>query len=210
LSEEGKTLVSEIREQAEKDSESTISSAKRVADREVRSAERKARARKRQAQSEVERRVSEITSRAEARARSEAARLRLQRRHELVERMLSDALSKLRERPRDDAYLALLERLIREGAGELGLEEAVVTAAEPDREFLASEGRFSGIAGRMAEEQGLKLSLSDEALESAGGVVVSSGDGRVSFYNTFEERADRRRSRLRRLFNEEVIGKNRE
>ena len=122
--------------------------------------------------------------------------MRLHEREELVEKILAAALKRLAEAPRDDAYVAAVERLSREAAQALGMKEAVLLVSARDREYLTQAGRFDRIAEALRQSPGVELRLADETIHTAGGVVLRGLDGRVSYYNTFDEIAYRRRSEL--------------
>jgi vacuolar-type H+-ATPase subunit E/Vma4 len=177
-----------------------------VAEREVQSAQRRARTRERAAQRDLEARIDARKASAEAEAASEAKRLRLKRRYDMTDAIIAGALARLREAPRDDAYLDLLFQLAREAVSELGVKEAVLVVSTEDREFLSQAGRFDSLAERLSEEAGAKATLSVETIDTAGGLVVVTEDGKVIYHNTFEEIAYRVGSRLRDTIADELFG----
>lgn len=211
MSEENTSIVERIGEKARSQAESIISTAGRVAEREVQSAERRARTRQRVARRELEERVAARKAQAQTEAASEVQRLKLQRRHELAEEVLSDALAALRLSPRDEDYLKLLARLAAEAAESLGGGRIEILVCPSDREFLDAGGRFDRLAAEAAEaaeaagETGAELALSDETIETAGGLVGRTADGRVCFHNTFEEIARRLHDRLRERITQELF-----
>lgn len=203
MSEERGTIIERIERQSEEEAEHLISTARRVAEREVQSARRRARTRERVTLGELSARVAKEKAQAQAEAESEAHRTRLGARHELVERLVGEVLEELSRAARDAAYYEILARLVAEAAEAVGWARAVVTVSAQDREFLLGEGRFERLGAGVA---GVELSLSEETVDTAGGAVVASEDGKVLYYNTFEEIAYRRRSELRERIAEILFG----
>lgn len=87
------------------------------------------------------------------------------------------------------AHEMALRRLIEEGLDVIG-GRAKVQCASKDRKAVASAIRSLGSKA--------KVSLDDEPIETAGGVVLKNPDGSVRFDNTFEARLERTRPNLRK------------
>jgi V/A-type H+-transporting ATPase subunit E len=85
----------------------------------------------------------------------------------------------------DDA----IRRLIQEGLDVIG-PKAKVGCASKDRRSVASAIKKLGPKAR--------VSLDDGAIESAGGVILTTSDGSVRFDNTFEARLERMKPSLRK------------
>lgn len=205
MSEENTGIVERIGEKAGAQAEAILSTARRVAEREVQSAERRTRTRQRGAMRELEAHVAVRKAQAQTEAASEAQRLKLQRRHERAEEVLGDALDVLRLSPRDGDYLSLLARLAAEAVESLGGGRIEILVSPSDREVLDAEGRFDRLAAEAAGPDGVQLTLSDETIETAGGLVARTADGRVSFHNTFEEIARRLHDGLREMITQELF-----
>jgi V/A-type H+/Na+-transporting ATPase subunit E len=85
-------------------------------------------------------------------------------------------------------YERALERLIQEGLDVIGPRANVMCAAK-DRKAVASAVKKLSKA---------KITLEDEAVETIGGVMVTTPDRSVRFDNTFEARLERMRPTLRK------------
>lgn len=206
MSEKGTSIVERVAEESRARAESILSTARRVAQREVHSAERRARTRQRVAQRELDEQVAARRVQAEAEARFQSRKRKLRRRHELAGQLIARSLEQLAAEPRDEDYLQLLTRLAAEAARSLGVDRVEVLVSPSDREFLDAEGRFERLAASASQEAGASLLLADETVETSGGLVARTGDRRVYFYNTFEEKAQRLGPRLREDITQELFG----
>jgi len=198
--------VERVAEESRARAESILSTARRVARREVHSAHRRARTRQRVAQRELEEQVAARRVQAQAEARFQSRKRKLRRRHELMEQLIARSLEQLAAEERDEDYLRLLTRLAVEAARSLGGDKVEVLVSPSDREFLTADGRFERLAASVREEAGVSLVLADETVETSGGLVARTGDRRVYFYNTFEEKAQRLGPRLREDITQELFG----
>jgi len=205
MSETGQTLAGQIYAKSGADAKSIVLTAEKVAQRDIEQARRRTRTRTNAANAELAAQIASEKALAEATIAAEVTRSQLHARHTLVERLLGDTLRNLAGSARDEAYLAVLTRLVRESVGQLGGKEAAVRCSARDREFLAAEGRFDRIAADVRNAGGAALSLSEKTVETAGGVVVSTPDGRVSYYNTFEEIVYRSQTKLRAIISKELF-----
>ena len=199
-------IIDAIISKSQADAKNIIRTAERVAEREISSARRAAAEREQQALRALDEDISSQMSLAEAHIQAEAERMRLNVRHDLVESLLAESLERLKKAPRDEAYFEVLKGLIVEAAGGLGVGEQVVMCPRQDRELLASEGRFERVAAAAAQACGAGITLSDETIEAAGGAVLASPDGKISYYNTFDEIAYRGRSALKALISDKLFG----
>ena len=105
-------------------------------------------------------------------------------------RVIQDSLSAVAEK-RPAAYEKALAQLISEGAQVIG-KSATVRCNARDKKVVGS------IVKDLNSKSGLKLSLGEEDIVAAGGVVLESGDGTIRYDNTLEARLDRIRPQLRR------------
>ncbi|MGC8555445.1 MAG: V-type ATP synthase subunit E [Conexivisphaera sp.] len=133
---------------------------------------------------------------AEIRARGEALSLI----DEKSEEVLREAMSRIAAMPRDSDYEKVMLSLLREAADAVGSQELVVRVARPD---AALAKKIISRASRTKRFRGVSLKLSDEVVESVGGLIVSSADGRVSYDNTFEARL----ARYRETIKSTILGK---
>lgn len=133
---------------------------------------------------------SRILGMAEIRARAEMLRLL----DEESERVTRSAMERISSMPRDSNYERIIELLLEEAAAAVGSAELVVRPAKPD---VAVAKRVISRLSRTKRFKGISMALSEEAVDSIGGVVVSSADGRVSYDNTFEARLERSRENIK-------------
>lgn len=133
---------------------------------------------------------SRILGMAEIRARAEMLRLL----DEESERVMKSAMERISSMPRDSNYERIIELLLEEAAAAVGSAELVVRPAKPD---VAVAKRAISRLSRTKRFKGISMALSEEAVDSIGGVVVSSADGRVSYDNTFEARLERSRENIK-------------
>ena len=199
MTEGRKTIVGEIDAKSRADAASITATAEKVGRREIEQAERRSKTRLDAAARELDSQLASERGLAEATAAARAARMQLEARQELVASLLGSALERLASAPRDDAYLAILERLAGEAVGGLGSKDASLVFSAGDRDFLNRESRGERLLRSVGTSTGVWVSVSADTVRCAGGVIARSGDGRVSYYNTFEEIAYRRRSELRAL-----------
>lgn len=206
MSERAPSILESIASKSEADARRIVQIAERVAERDVAAGKKAAEERERKAKQELDEQTASTKAVANAQSQAEAERRKLAFRQTLVERLLSDSLDRLAKMPRDDAYLAIVDTLVHEAVAELPAREAVLSCNAKDREFLASNGRFSRMADTVKSKTGAALELSNNTINAAGGVVLSTRDGKVSYYNTFDEIAYRRRSELKALIAQELFG----
>lgn len=111
---------------------------------------------------------------------------------EKAREILDEVLTTIRDMPRDEGYARVLEKLILEGLGVIGSEEALVIPSKQDYELVKH------VADRLARN-GVKLSVSEDVVDSVGGVVIVSKDRNTIFNNTFEARLSRVSEEAKRI-----------
>jgi len=142
---------------------------------------------------------SRLLGMAEIKARGELLKLLDEKSGDIVK----EAMRAISSMERDAKYEKILEALLHEASQAIGSADLVVKPAKPDaavaKKLLAkiSKGRrFMGISFR----------LSEDAVDSIGGLVVESADGRVSYDNTFEARLARYQETIKGAIFEEIKG----
>ncbi len=205
--EELSSIPEQIHAEAARRAEQETERARRVAGRHVSSAKRKAEEMEQELHRELGLLLRHELDRKTARARMEVRNKKLALREVLYDEVLSSALSRLEQLPRDEAYQRMLGRLVLEGLRELGGNRAKLMVNAKDASFLAGESRLSELRNFVAADLGADVSLevSSEPIECTGGVVVASPEGRVRYYNTFEEMIDRRKDELITAVAREVL-----
>ncbi len=143
---------------------------------------------------------SRILGMAEIRARGELLRLM----DEKSEEVIREAMSRISSMPRDSEYEGILMALLEEAADAVGSQELIVRPARPDVQAVK---KVISRASHRKRFRGISLRLSDDAVDSIGGLVVTSADGKVSYDNTFEARVARYREFIKSSIAEALRGK---
>jgi V/A-type H+-transporting ATPase subunit E len=149
---------------------------------------------------EAEESVAKITEAANKQAESlrrqilgtaelEARNMKLRALEKAVNGVFQEAIGRVAKAP-PSRYEKSLTGLIREGVQVIG-PEAHVACSERDRRLVSS------IIERLNEE-GMKLTLGKDKVDTLGGVVLYSPDGTIRFDNTVEARLERTRPELRK------------
>jgi vacuolar-type H+-ATPase subunit E/Vma4 len=112
-------------------------------------------------------------------------------RQRLIETMLLETRRRLADLRADPDSALVLRRLITEAIGALGEAEL-----HSGRVVLEIDPRDERHIGRIMNELGVNLQVVS-SLRSWGGVVVTSGDGRIVANNTLEARLERAMPYLR-------------
>lgn len=119
--------------------------------------------------------------------------------------LVRDVEKRLQERMRDfmqdeTAYTEYLRGLLRRGAGEMTGSALSVRTNAADRERL--EKVWDRV---LAEVPDREMRLDEEPIETLGGVLLLSTDGRVRVDNTFEGRLARLQLRLQQVILERLL-----
>lgn len=102
-----------------------------------------------------------------------------------------------------ETYVAWLERLILNAAKLIESEEVLVNASVHDQHELYT--RWDLITREAPEGKRITLAGKDEAIETLGGVLVTSADGRIRVDHTFEGRVERLRPRIQQIILERLL-----
>lgn len=156
-----------------------------------------------------EREILAAKARAERlyRQRVQAAEIRLQEdldhlRWTLVQSVMEDVTARLVQMTEDESlYLPLLKRYLAQGAQAMERDELVARAAGRDLPRLAP--RWDGFVKEAAP--GKRVALSQKPLETLGGILLESADGRIRVDNTFEGRIERLEGEVHRAVSERLF-----
>ena len=96
-------------------------------------------------------------------------------------------LSCVRDEP---AYAGLLHRLVKEAASALGENEVSLQATNGQRAQIAIDPRDEGLLPAILQDLSLDLVIKP-TLNSWGGAIIGSADGRIIINNTLESRLER-------------------
>lgn len=135
----------------------------------------------------AESRARQILGRAEIESRNKTLRLIEDRTNDAFRKALEDLRGK-----KGKGYLVSLRKMIAEGIDSIKAEKVIVRCNEDDK------GNVIKISEEISKESGTDITVSDQPLQSSGGVEVASADGTVSLRNTFEDRLERMKPEMRR------------
>ena len=183
-------LTARILEKARVEAEEIVERAEKVAVRDISRVRDEMRAKAGAAEAELEDRLA--AGREALRAENAILERRriMEKREEAIEDVFAAALERLRGDSSGADRAELLKKLVREAVDALKLERVEVRLNASDRELALKENLFDGL-------EGVSVSVAQEPLDSAGGVVVLDESGRIFFDNTFEARLERQREELR-------------
>lgn len=120
----------------------------------------------------------------------------------LVHSVLEDVNAHLAQLASDDeTYLPLLTRLLNQGASAIEREQLVARVNQRDLPRLAP--RWS----EMVKEAGAgkQVNLSQQPIETSGGMLIESADGCIRVDNTFEGRMERLETEIHRAITERLF-----
>lgn len=208
-----KEMVEEIKEAANEEGARILEEAKQNAAEKLEAAKAELEVQKQQFVAARERKGAEEKERIIRAARQNARKLRWTAEEEMIGKTLKTALERLEGVKSDGfkgiSYPEILAGLIKESA----LSIATGSSAGDDVEVLLSEedavasfvdqAMLTHLTKELSSEKGVnvQLSLSDERIKSAGGVIVRRKDGTIEVNNTFEQRMARLSTNLR----EEIV-----
>jgi V/A-type H+-transporting ATPase subunit E len=144
------------------------------------------------------------------RQRVQAEELKLQSHLDLVRwNLVREVEARLAEQMRAHAqdsvsYLKTLTDFIAAAVTEIERDAAQVRANSADRKLL--KAHWAEVLEALPA--GVEVSLSDESLETLGGVMIETSDGRIRVDNTFEGRLARLRARLQQVILERLVPSN--
>jgi vacuolar-type H+-ATPase subunit E/Vma4 len=139
-----------------------------------------------------------VRDRIVGKAELDGRKLIMQSRHEMLSKVFEEAEKRLVEiaEGKDDTvdYGVILGKLIVEAASAIGGNEFVVSANERDKGFIKKNLKELNNQIKTVLSGGV-LKLDDITLDIKGGIVVRNNDDTKTFYNTFEGRLKRVKSR---------------
>ena len=147
---------------------------------------------KKQAQMQYHQLISE--------AKMKARRAELEAREEIITEAFKKAEEELQRMSssKDEQYIQSLKNIIKEAATEIGGGELLVHVKEDDKEKIKD---LDSIAEDVKSATGKDTSLEfGESIQTIGGAIVKTKDGRIEVNNTIEARL----SRFEKLLRSEV------
>ncbi|HEX6827358.1 MAG TPA: V-type ATP synthase subunit E family protein [Burkholderiales bacterium] len=120
----------------------------------------------------------------------------------LVQSVLEDVMARLAQVTEDDAlYLPLLRRYLARGARAIERDDLVARVASRDLARLAP--RWADFVKEAAP--GKRVVLSQQPMDTLGGLMLESADGHIRVNNTFEGRLDRLQAEVHRAVSERLF-----
>ncbi|MEM3538811.1 MAG: V-type ATP synthase subunit E family protein [Nitrososphaerales archaeon] len=115
---------------------------------------------------------------------------------ELVEKIMNEifqkAFEKIEKISSSDRYKASMKRFLEEGVDMVASKDLIVSCNKRDNAI------FKVLAEEVANEKKVNIKVSEEAIESVGGIQIKSLDGTVFYDNTIEARMERFKPLLRK------------
>ncbi len=202
-------IVDKIRGEANEESEKIIREAKDKAKKQLEAAKKEIEEEKKRFVEAEERKGIEEKERIIRAARQKARKLRWT----VEEEMIGKALEAARKRIKDvksegfkgNSYPNFLAGLIKDSTisiaagSSAGVEVEVILSEEDAAASYIDQAMLKNLTDEISNDSGVnvRLSLSDERMKSAGGVIVRRKDGEIEVNNTIEQRMARLSTGLR-------------
>ncbi len=208
-----KEMAEKIKGEANGESEKIINEAKANAGKKLEDTKKELELQKKRFVEAEERKGVEEKERIVRAARQNARKLRWTAEEEIIEKALEAALKHLKDVKSEgfegNSYPNILAGLIKDSTMSItagsstGAELEVLLSEEDAAASYIDQAMLKNLTGEISRDSGVnvRLSLSDERIKSAGGVVVRRKDGEIEVNNTFEERMARLSTSLR----EEIV-----
>jgi V/A-type H+-transporting ATPase subunit E len=193
-----KRIVQRIREDSETQRKEILAEAQKKADEILAEAQKKAEALRRGILTKGSRETEMEKQRIIANAKLRERKLLLDAKEEAIQEAFGKAEERLRQARSEKEYSDALKRVIGEAIRSLGGGEVEVLTREDDAQRLKN-GLLDEISRELKAElkAPLQITLSEETIETMGGAIVRSRNGKVEVDNTFETRLERSREDLR-------------
>ncbi len=197
-------IIQEINREAEQKIQYILSEAQREAERLKEEAKKRAEAkaewilRKAKTQAEIEK------QRIIANAKLEVRKRKLAVQEELISQVIESLKERLANLPEDE-YFPMLVELTVKAVEELGVDKVVVRSNERTLKLIVE--RLTEFREKLKEALGKDVEvIIGEPVQTIGGVIVESADGKVRVDNTFEARIERFESELRATIAKALFG----
>ncbi len=195
-------IVKRIMEDAREEQARILREAREQVEEQLKRARADIEARKKQYIDAERARAAENKERIIRSKRLAAKKLRWDMEEQMIKRVFEESLKRLPQIKesgfKGSTYSDILAGLIKEAVmsitGGTGNEELEVLLSADDAGFVTDE-ILDTIARGIGD--GVRISISEERLKTAGGAIVRRTDGKIEVNNTFEERMKRLSSELR-------------
>ena len=204
-----KEMVEKIRGEANEESVKIIREAKDKTKKQLEAAKKEIEEEKKRFVEAEERKGIEEKKRIIRAARQKARKLRWMAEEEMIEKTLDATLKRIKsvksEGFKGNSYPNILAGLIKDSTisiaagSSAGVEEEVTLSEEDAAASYIDNAMLKNLTNEISNDSGVnvRLSLSDERMKSAGGVIVRRKDGEIEVNNTIEQRMARLSTSLR-------------
>jgi V/A-type H+-transporting ATPase subunit E len=207
-----KEIVDKIKDEANAECEKIMSEAKENAERIIKEAREEIELQNKKFIEAEERKGVEEEERIVRTARLNARKVRWDAEEEMIGKALDEAMDRIKEVKRGgfkgNSYSNILTGLIKDaamsiiaGSSASSELEVMLSEGDADASFVTLDMLKKISAEISAGGVNVLLSLSNERIKSAGGVIVRGKDGKIEVNNTFEQRMARFSTSLR----EEIV-----
>lgn len=204
-----KEIVEKIKSEANEGKEKVIREAKENAKKELEDAIKEIEVQKKRVVEAEERKGIEEKERIIRAARQKARKLRWTVEEAMIGKALETTLKRIKsvksEGFKGNSYPNILAGLIKDSTisiaagSSAGLEVEILLSEEDAAASYVDKAMLKNLTDEISNDIGVnvRLSLSDERMKSAGGVIVRRKDGEIEVNNTFEQRMARLSTSLR-------------
>lgn len=183
-------IIEKIEEDAEKEAKAVLEEARGKADEIIKEALAKARGEEEEIIQKGRKEAELVKQRIIADAKLKSRKQKLDVKEAAIEAAFSEAekeLQKLTSR-----YPPILMGVIKEAAALIGSEDIEILSSKADRKILNQNSLKT-----RSKELGVNILLAPQTVETCGGAIVRTRDGKIEVDNTFETRMSRMRDGLR-------------
>jgi len=130
----------------------------------------------------------------------------LGRKAEILEKIFSEAERRIAQMAGESAYRSFLKNVAAEGIMRIPASEYLIIANKRDSEVLGGGLKEIEEEVQKAKRSQLTIEISDDHIDSLGGVLVSDKNMREYYNNTIEARISQSKMRLKGQFYRELFG----
>ncbi len=184
-------IIGKIEEDADKEANGVLVEARGKVEEIIKEAQTKAREEEEGIIQKGRREAELVKQRIIADAKLRARKQKLDLKEAAIEAAFSEAERELQKLPSTSKYPSILLRIIKEAVASIGTDIEIL-ASKADRKLLNQNSLKT-----LSKELGVNVALAPQMIETYGGAVVRTKDGKIEVDNTFETRMSRMRDSLR-------------
>jgi vacuolar-type H+-ATPase subunit E/Vma4 len=188
ITKQSRKEIKEIKDQAEKERQDTISKARRQGEKITSEIRQK-----------TEQQGDELKKKILSNVHLEIKKRNLENQEKLISRLSTELRKKLDEFRHADHYKQILKEWIREGASVIDKKDLILTVGKIERNFI-NKNFLQDVVDKIKDQKGnvQTCKLNDTVLDE-GGVIVSDAEGKIRFNNSFSARIQRKQDEIRLL-----------